>query len=263
LPPRSAPPPARLLLMLDDRLAAVPFAVLHWPDGRALVDTSTITLVPAGLRADSFVPLARPSRIDVLIAAAVGDRSGRLPALPRASDELSLVRGALAGVDVVGDAGAAFTRERLRTALEQPQSWLHVAAHGTNDARLQSYSGLWLPGSDRPVFVSWLDLVERPVRVDLLLLSACNLAGGIDRGVAGAANFATALSAAGAHHVVAALWPLSDSAGTEFTRAFYAGLGGADAPDPAAALLAAQRRLRASPHFRHPYYWSLFVHLQH
>jgi CHAT domain-containing protein/tetratricopeptide (TPR) repeat protein len=262
LPTRPAPAP-RLLLMLEDSLSAVPFALLQWSDGRRLVDTSILSLVPSGVSARSFEPASLPRQIQVLTASQ-SEQQGTLDSLPRASTDYERVHELLPGVSSVSYADAQFTRQRLRDALDQPGIWVHIAAHGLNDARLQSYSGLWLSAQEhgRPAFVSWLDIVERPLRAELAVLNACNLAGGIARGVTGTTNFAGALSAAGVRNVVAALWPLSDSAGSEFAKAFYAELARSRSPDVGAAVSVAQRHLRASPHFRHPYYWSLFVHLQ-
>ncbi len=262
LPSDSVPVP-RLLLMLEDRLAAVPFALLQWRDGRRLIDTSTVSLVPSGVKERSFEPTSSPRQIHVLTASQTAQGDSLAP-LPRASSDYERVRESLPGVPSVSYSDSQFTRQRLRDALGQPHTWTHIAAHGLNDARLQGYSGLWLTAQEdgRPTFVSWLDIVERPLRAELVVLNACNLAGGMARGVAGNTNFASALNAAGVHNVVAALWPLSDSAGSEFAKAFYAELASAPSPDISAAVRAAQQHLRASPHFRHPYYWSLFVHLR-
>jgi len=76
-------------------------------------------------------------------------------------------------------------------------------------------------------------------------------------------SFAGAVSAAGVDQVVAALWPLSDAATVRWVPAFYRALDDADLNSSAEALRQAQLELRASRHFRHPFYWASLVHFRH
>jgi CHAT domain-containing protein len=120
------------------------------------------------------------------------------------------------------------------------------------------------PGTVAPRFISWLDLVGAPLRAQLLVLNACDLAATGAGAISRASSFAVALNAAGVDDVVAALWPVSDSAAALWVPAFYEELARQRSDgryDPAGALAAAQHRLRSSRAFRHPFYWASMVHI--
>jgi CHAT domain-containing protein len=148
-----------------------------------------------------------------------------------------------------------------------PGSWVHVAGHGRSYGGLQGYSGLWAEpenGTGTPSFISWLDLVDEELNAQLLVLNACDLAAAGAGRINRASSFAVALHAAGVDDVVAALWPVSDSAAALWVPAFYEELARQSNDgvyDPAGALAAAQKRLRASRMFRHPFYWASMVHI--
>lgn len=248
----------RLYALMDGALPAVPLALLHWPgDAQPLIERLAISRVEdLPERGDR---LGRAQRALVLYAA--GGDSARRPQLRNAPLESQLLGRALPELSVEPAAltGAAQLREALGTAA----TWVHVAAHGETRRGLQGYAGLWLDASSadpRLGFVSWLDLLGRPVRSPLVVLNACELAASGDASVGGSASFATALSAAGAAHVIAGQWAVSDGAAGLWVEAMYAGL--AEHGEPARALQRAQLRLRDSRAYRHPFYWAGLVHLQ-
>lgn len=257
--------PERLLILAEEDTGGIPFVLLPWPDGRVLLDTTAVSLLTGEPQPDGFLLSGPPRQIHVLSASMRGSTDPRLPSLVTAARDTDTLRQVLPHADYVVRRDAQFTREHLFDAFAVPGSWVHIAAHGSNSPRLQRYSGLWLEpsaGSKAPALVSWLELAERGVQSDLVLLSSCSLGGDPERGRSSAASFAAATSAAGARHVVAALWPVSDIAASQFSQAFYAELTSNPPLDPARAVAAAQRRLSKVAQLRHPYYWSLFVHLQ-
>jgi CHAT domain-containing protein len=87
------------------------------------------------------------------------------------------------------------------------------------------------------------------------VLNACQL-GDSGNAINGNLSFAAAVSRAGARQVVAALWPVSDSAAALWVPAFYSALTNDSHHDAAEALRAAQLRLRASRAFVHPFFWA-------
>ena len=143
-------------------------------------------------------------------------------------------------------------------ALAEPGAWVHIAAHGTAQPQHIGYAGLWLEpsGDDKtPAFLSWLDILDKGVRADLVVLNACQL-GDSGNAINGNLSFAAAVSRAGAKQVVAALWPVSDSAAALWVPAFYSALAADPEHNAAAALRVAQLRLRASRAFAHPFFWA-------
>jgi CHAT domain-containing protein len=194
----------------------------------------------------------------VLVAAQGGKNSGGLPPLSGAHMEAQQIEPALAAQSVHIEEDPTMTRGAVLGAFGEPGAWVHVAAHGMVQPQRIGYSGIWLePTEDEPTppFLSWLDVLDSGAQADLVVLNACRLA---DSGNVVGANlsFAGALVRAGARHVVAAAWPVSDSASALWVPAFYSALLADPRHDPAEALRHAQLRLRESRAFVHPFFWA-------
>jgi hypothetical protein len=253
-------PPAHLYVLADPLASSVPWPVLYWPSSEEpLVATTRVTLVSPQASAPRALSGSGP--IDVLIAAQ-GEASG-LPSLTSAAWEPALIEHAVPAQQV--RAAPLDDRMRLLGTLGESGAWLHVAAHGLTRSRHLLASGIWLDraqGGDVD-FLSWADVLERGVAADLVVLNACQLAPGDPVAASAALDFAASLSRAGAQHIVAAQWPVSDTASAVWVPAFYRALA-ADGgqPDVAFALAEARRALRASRAFRHPFHWAGWVHLR-
>jgi hypothetical protein len=266
---RGAPvgmPPKHLLVLADETTQRVSWSVLAWPgQTEPLLDTTTVELVsfdatnPGQVNRDA-------ARLHVIVASQQQGGDNQLASLATANAESHLIQAALATPTLANPAvhpisiadGAAATREAVLSAFAEPGSWVHIAAHGTAQPQRIGYAGLWLEpsGKDKtPAFLSWLDILDKGVRADLVVLNACQL-GDSGNAINGNLSFAAAVSRAGAKQVVAALWPVSDSAAALWVPAFYAALAADQEHNAAAALRAAQLRLRASRAFAHPFFWA-------
>lgn len=261
LPVQLGPAPSQLWIDWDPVLAAMPFALMPWPgnDWPMVEDTAISRRL-----GNEAAALRTPDGIDLLVAARpAGAQSSDLPVLIAAEQEPGLVAEAFPRSPVRVHSGRDGGRLRLESVLGQPGAWLHVAAHGVSRSGIQGLAGLWLESEvdgGAPQFVSWLGLTDTPLAADLVVLNACQLADS-DAAVTAAIGFATALAAAGVDHVVAANWQLSDSASSVWVPAFYRDLASGSG-SPALALREAQRALRRSRAFRHPFYWAGLGHLQ-
>lgn len=111
--------------------------------------------------------------------------------------------------------------------------------------------------------LSWLDVINTPLRAPLAVLNACQLAAGPSATSQSSLSFASAVSAAGVDHVVAAYWPISDSASATWIPAFYSAMRAQPAAHAMDALRSAQLALKDSRSFRHPYYWASLAYFQH
>ena len=181
-----------------------------------------------------------------------------MPVLAGATAEARQIQASLTdrNVSIAENAGA--TREATLAALADPGAWVHIAAHGIARPQRIGYAGVWLePASPdaQPVFLSWLDILDAGVDADIIVLNACDL-GDSGEAINGNLSFAAAVSRAGAHQVVAALWPISDSAAALWVPEFYSKLSASPEHDTATSLRAAQLRLRSTSVFRHPYFWA-------
>ncbi len=259
-------PPKHLLVLADESMPRVSWSALVWPgQTEPLLDTTTVELVsfdaanPGQVNRD-----AAPLHVIVASQQQAGDN--QLASLATANAEPQLIQAALTAPTLANPAahpisiadGAAATREAVLSAFAEPGAWVHIAAHGTAQPQRIGYAGLWLEpsGADKtPAFLSWLDILDKGVRADLVVLNACQL-GDSGNAINGNLSFAAAVSRAGAKQVVAALWPVSDSAAALWVPAFYAALAADPEHNAAAALRAAQLRLRASRAFAHPFFWA-------
>jgi CHAT domain-containing protein len=194
----------------------------------------------------------------VIVAEQRGGDDASLPRLAAAGVEARQIEPVLAAHELRVEQDAGATRASVLAALAAPGNWVHVAAHGVAQPQRIGYAGIWLEPAARdnaPPFLSWLDVLDSGAGADLVVLNACRLGDGGN--VVGAnLSFASAVVRAGARHVVAALWPVSDAASALWVPAFYAALADDGEHDPARALRAAQLRLRDSREFRHPYFWA-------
>ncbi len=139
---------------------------------------------------------------------------------------------------------------------------VHFGTHGVASERDFDESGLVLSlfdatGRARPGFLSAATIAAQNLDVQLVVLAACDSAGGAIVTGEPAMGSAYAFSLAGARYVLAATWPVSDRATSLLMDAFYRRLV-VDGASPAAALRAAQRELRATPRLAQPRHWAAF-----
>jgi tetratricopeptide (TPR) repeat protein len=266
--------PASLLIEAGAEFGMIPWPLLRWRAGAGeLIESTTLRFMHAQTACCRATP-GQP-QLRVLVAGQVrSDTQGvmrepgpppaerSLPALPTAAIEARLIEEAIGDrmpvtIDVATDRGALLGR------LAQAGDWIHVAAHGDARPGRIGYSGIWLDpaeAGDTPTFLGALDVLQNTVGSDLVVLGACRLGARFADGIRPSFSFADAMSRAGARHVVAALWPISDSAAGLWVPAFYRTATSADTI--ATSLRSAQLQLRASRRFRHPYYWASLIDLE-
>jgi CHAT domain-containing protein len=257
--------PKSLWVMSDDLLTRVPISLLPWPGSDVpLLETSAVSVMtrirvkPSG---SSREPISSTSNTAIQVFTAPDLSAAGFAPLPMAHQEHKWIESAAQTRKILNFAAASVTPEAVTRALATPQSWLHIASHGVADTAAIGYAGVWLApkaGETRPQLLSALALAEQPLAADLAVLNACQLASNSLDSSESSMSFATAVSAAGVRHVVAALWPISDGSTRIWVPEFYAHLQHAD--DTEWALASAQRALAHHEAFRHPYYWASLVH---
>jgi tetratricopeptide (TPR) repeat protein len=253
-----APPPRRLYVLAGAFSRGIPWTTLPWPRTTAPLVESTAVAVVRLSRELAASHAALPSAHEIRVVVSAQSGGSALPVLPGAKVEAAQIRGAASAhnIRVVEDPYA--TRDAVSRAFEQPGAWIHIAAHGMAQPERIGYAGLWLePASPdtTPAFLSWIDVLDKGVRSDLVVLDACQT-GDSGTAVSGNLSFADAVSRAGASRVVAVMWPISDAASSIWVPTFYATLAGDRNHDAAEALRIAQQQLRASRAFSHPFYWA-------
>jgi CHAT domain-containing protein len=268
LEPLDVVPTTRALVLCPEGpLCRVPWTVLPGvPAGAALSLTPSASFL-VGLRTGSRTRGARRLVVGRPLYAqnedpaslAVYVRGRPLPDLPETEKEVAAVARSGDVRLIGGDA----TEEGLRRHLGRPERWqsLHVACHGLVDAYDPSMSALALtpaPGDDG--FLTALEIAALDLRVDLAVLSACDVAGDRDAPGEGLLGLNRAFLMAGAPRVLSNLWRAEDRAARALMTTFYALWQERPGAAPAALLRVAQERLReADPAWRHPAYWGGWV----
>jgi tetratricopeptide (TPR) repeat protein len=254
-------PPAvrRLVIVPDDALHQIPFAALRrTPEGLPLAARYEISIVPSAtlwLRwrshrpaaaAEPLLALADPRRPggggagDASERAAIFADGIRLGALPFARREgEAAVRHLDSGsvLRVGGEASEGF----IKHADLRRFGILHFATHAVLDDQHPERSGVLLAPepADEDGLLQIREIVSLPLDGRIVVLSSCRSATGQMLRGEGVMGMARAFFQAGAHTVVASLWPVRDDDGAALFDRFYTHLS--QGRSVAAALRAAQR----------------------
>ncbi len=273
---------ARLRISADGPLAALPFAALappgasggsvylaeRWPTTSVL--SATLAAELGRMRADrpaaeALIAFGDPRYPGPAIAGAsrgprpsVRFRSGLSP-LPASRGEVEQVAALLKPARAF--LGAEATEERFLS--EAPRGRIvHFAGHALLDPRFPLDSALALSAPRRPahpgddgLLQAWEIFERLRLSADLVTLSACDTALGLEAQGEGLLGLTRVFHYAGARTVLSSLWSVSDRSTAELMRRFYSHLGRGEPKD--LALAGAQREMLAGP-FRHPFHWAAF-----
>ena len=184
----------------------------------------------------------------------------KLTRLPYSALEARAVSGALGATDTLQISGFEATGARVLRLAQSNLSVLHFATHAAARADAPEQSALYLSEyspdgallTDSKLTVN--EIRAAGLRADLVVLSGCDTGdGGRLRGE-GVLGLAYGFLANGSRSVVAALWPIEDSATARFMNEFYSAYRASGRA--ADALRTAQLRTRGSANAA---VWSSFV----
>ena len=195
-----------------------------------------------------------PARKSLLLIGAPDYSGSGFEPLKNAGREVSEVsaRFGAASREVIGTKAVP---DAYKAADPGNYSYIHFTAHAEADAQNPLSSAVILSGSPNRLFAR--DVIDIPLHADLVTISACKSAGVRSYAGEGLIGFAWAFLRAGARHVVAGLWDVSDSSTEPLMDRFYGAI--AAGQDPVDALHSAKLALRRDlPHFRKPFYWAPF-----
>jgi CHAT domain-containing protein len=147
----------------------------------------------------------------------------------------------------------------LRSSPEQ-FAYIHFVAHGTASRLSPLDSAVILskvPGENDSFKLYARDIIQHPLRADLVTISTCYGAGARAYTGEGLVGLAWAFLRAGAHNVIGALWEVSDASTPLLMDQLYDELKKGRSPE--AALRSAKLSLLHSGGvFRKPFYWAPF-----
>ncbi|HXH38718.1 MAG TPA: CHAT domain-containing protein [Thermoanaerobaculia bacterium] len=185
-----------LIVVPSPELAAVPFAALRDGD-HYLVERLPVSIAPS---ASAIVRGPERTRKSVIAAALPDAVGGGLAALPESGSEADDV----ARLYAHGEALPHPTFAALRDAAGRADV-VHIAGH---TARERSGDAALVLGNER---VAWADIAAQPFgRADTIALAACETLRQPARADVRALSLGAAFLAAGAHHVIGTLTPISD-----------------------------------------------------
>lgn len=222
--------PTQLTLLLDDQLHQLPFAAMRSSsDGRLLLHHYEITMAPSATvlhraRRSDESPRARPTSV-LALADPIGGLSNvslhgddGLQPLPHARQEARQVAHA------PGDA-AWFGSDASETALLNadlaPYGVIHFATHAIVDGTTPRRSAIVLAPGDADGLLQPRDIAQLKLEGKLVVLSACQSAGGQVLSGEGVLGLAHALLSAEATTIVGTLWPIPDDDAMRLFERFY------------------------------------------
>ncbi len=243
------PEVTRLIVIPDGPLHRLPLDALQLADGRPVVERWAIGLAPSASLAASLWskrspvdPVASQTRV-----LALGDPAFAIEVASAGTAESETFRSAFAAegglprLEGSGEEARAVARyagggSEIRVRENASEDWLkhanlaafrviHLATHALVDDRSLSRTALALaPGADQDGFLSPADLAGLKLDADMVVLSACRTAGGVNVAGEGVQGLTTPLVAAGARSVVATQWRVGDRSTVRLVADLYDGL---------------------------------------
>ncbi len=231
-------PSERLLLCVHGPLEMLPLSLV-WLEGVPLGERLVPVILPGLPEEDVLGVRFEPETAWSLLGSPLDD--GGAPALPGAARELAQLGRERPAAELL--TGAAFRRGAFFEALASGRA-LHLATHlveapACGDRRLAPV-GLALSAGE---VVCAAEILEAGAPLPLVVLAACETAGGRFVDAEGVHGLARAFLEAGTRDLVVTLWPVEDGAAQVFALDLHAHLAGGKIPSRAVA--AARRDLRA------------------
>jgi CHAT domain-containing protein len=252
------------VIIPDGPLWDVPFQALESSPNHFLIEDTVISYAPSLAVLRETVRISRdrsgaPAARELL---ALGDPAGqeRLPEAERQVREIEKLYGSKQSQVLTGDRAT----EALLKAEAGNYKVIHLASHAVLDDANPMYSyALLAKGSGEDGILEARELMQLNLRAELVVLSACQTAGGAAPAGEGINGMLWAAFVAGAPTIVASLWRV-ESASTsqlmiEFHRQWLQSRRDRAPLAKAAALRAAARKLIDSRQYAHPFYWAGFI----
>jgi CHAT domain-containing protein len=253
------PAGSRVIIFPDGGLNGLNFETLlaptakvhYWIEDAIVAQANSLSLLGAA-------PPKRPAQTRKLLL--IGDPVSpgpEFPDLPQASTEMTDVKKYFPVRDRIVLTRQDATASKYMTSAPERFSYIHFVAHGTS-SRMAPLDSAVILSKDGDSFKLYArDIVTKPLRADLVTISACHGAGERTYSGEGLVGLTWAFLRSGAHSVIAALWEVSDRSTPELMDALYGGIARGEAPD--AALRSAKLTLlHSGTVYQKPFYWAPF-----
>ena len=252
-------PGSTVMVLNDDALSLLNFETLIAPEPTPHYFIEDATLVSA-------------SSLDMLASAKPSERTGNklllfgdavspnpdYPDLPKAATEMEQIEQHFPAPEVTVFARERATAGSYLTSAPQQFAYIHFVAHGVASRTDPLDSAIILSRSTAEADSFKLharDIMKHPIHARLVTISACYGSGTRSYAGEGLVGLAWAFLRAGAHHVIGALWEVSEESAPRLMGSLYEGLEAGQTP--AEALRKAKLALLHSKgEFRKPFFWA-------
>jgi CHAT domain-containing protein len=263
--------PAESFIPRDSRVILIPDDALNWLNFETLpvygnssgeqphywIDDVRVEIAPSLKVLSADKPL-RPHRPHSLLI--IGDpvsASREFPALAFAAKEIETIEANFPATEKRKFTGPLARPGVYRTAGPGRFSLLHFSAHAVANKESPLDSAIILSPDGDNFKLYARNVIDIPLRADLVTISACHSAGARSFSGEGLVGFAWAFLQAGAHNVIAGLWDVTDSSTPDIMGVLYSKI--AAGVSPADALRTAKLNLvHSGKSYRRPYYWGPF-----
>jgi CHAT domain-containing protein/Flp pilus assembly protein TadD len=253
----------KVFIVGDEALSGLNFETLQTPgeDSHYWIEDVTITNAKS-LQLLSVKQAEGPQYADRRILL-MGDpvyRKDEYAELPNASSEIKEVASHFSSDHRVVLTGAQASPEAYQLSKAGQFSYIHFVAHGTANMTVPLDSAVVLSSNrdDATIYKLYArDILKQNLNADLVTVSACNGSGVRNYSGEGLVGLAWAFLRAGSHHVIGAMWEVSDVSTPLLMDRLYGELAKGSRPD--AALRSAKlAMIHSDGVFRKPLYWAPF-----
>jgi CHAT domain-containing protein len=258
------PANSRVVIIADGSLHGLNFETLlaptpktseakphYWIDDVTVSNANSLALLGSSPPRSSTNP--KPNLL--LIGNAIS-ASAEFSSLPQAAEEIRKVANHFSDETIID--GPKATPAAYLSSDPGNFSYIHFVAHGTASRLSPLDSAVVLSPQGDAYKLYARDIVEKPLRADLVTVSACYGSGSRAYSGEGLVGLSWAFLRAGSRNVVAALWEANDVSTPSLMDAMYNGLS--SGKDPASALHGAKlAMLHSDKVYRRPYYWAPFM----
>ncbi len=252
-------PASTVMILSDGVLSQLNFETLIAPEPTPHYFIEDATLVSASsldLLA-SAKPLERTGNQLLLVGDAVSPNPD-YPDLPKAASEMEQIEKHFSAPEVTVFAREKATADSYQASAPQQFAYIHFVAHGVASRTDPLDSAIILSRSTAEADSFKLharDIMKHPIHARLVTISACYGSGTRSYAGEGLVGLAWAFLRAGAHHVIGALWEVSEESTPRLMGSLYQGL--AAGQTPAESLREAKLMLLHSKGaFRKPFFWA-------
>jgi CHAT domain-containing protein len=258
-----------LFVVPDGPLWQVPFQALGMPSGQPMIAETAVAYAPsfAALTAVHTHPREERRTLLAMGDATIGsEATSRIRSFNRDAGLGSLADAANEVRAIAAEYGPrqsdvylhdAATETMLKASAGHHRV-IHLATHGIADSRWPMFSALVLaPTEQDDGLLEAREVAGMKLDADLVVLSACNTAGGLIRSGEGVIGLSWAFLLAGCPTTVVSQWSAESKATSQLMIEFHRRLlGGVTVPE---ALRQAQLSVMRDNRYRHPFYWAAFV----